>query len=90
MPGYRVGVELLAALKATSPAAFAWREAPYEFVTDRPAIDLLAGGVELRTALEEEPRDVAESLSDWMESWRDDERTFRDERRAALLYAEER
>lgn len=90
VPGYRLGVELLAALKETSPAAFAWRRDPYEFVSDRPAIDLLAGCADLREALEEGTLGRGSGLRDWIESWPGDERAFRDERRAALLYPEGR
>ena len=32
--------------------AMRWRSEPYEFVADRPAIDLLAGGPWLRAAVE--------------------------------------
>jgi uncharacterized protein YbbC (DUF1343 family) len=80
---YRLGVELLAALRAVAPAAFAWRRAPYEFVADRPAIDLLSGGDELRRALES-----GAGLADWIASWAADEEAFRRERREILLYPE--
>jgi uncharacterized protein YbbC (DUF1343 family) len=80
---YRTGVELLAALRASSPSEFAWRQAPYEFVTDRPAIDLLTGGAECRRAIE---GGDGEALADWIATWAADEETFRAERRAALLY----
>ena len=33
-----------------------WREAPYEFVADRPAIDLLTGGDDFRRALDGDAR----------------------------------
>ena len=82
---FRVGVEVLAALRAAAPAAAAWREAPYEFVADRPAIDLLAGTDRLRRALEGD-----DDLDDWVASWSSDERAFRQERREILLYPEER
>ncbi len=81
---YRTGVELLDAIHRLWPADFAWREAPYEFVSDRPAIDLLAGGSELRTAIES-----GDGLADWIGSWRTDEEEFREERREILLYPEE-
>ncbi len=81
--GYRLGLEVLAALRAVAPAAFRWREAPYEFVIDRAAIDLLTGTAQVRDALERgtEP-------ADFYASWPDDERAFRAERRSALLYSE--
>jgi uncharacterized protein YbbC (DUF1343 family) len=43
---------LLAALWTQSEGRMAWRTEPYEFVADRLAIDLLAGGTWLREAVE--------------------------------------
>jgi uncharacterized protein YbbC (DUF1343 family) len=82
-PSYRVGVELLDAIRRLSPEAFRWREAPYEFVIDRPAIDLLAGGPRCREAIES-----GEGLEDWIATWQADEEEFRREREAILLYRE--
>jgi uncharacterized protein YbbC (DUF1343 family) len=81
---YRIGVELLDAIHRLWPDDFAWREAPYEFVSDRPAIDLLTGGTEYREAVES-----GEGLTDWIASWQGDEQTFREERQEILLYPEE-
>jgi uncharacterized protein YbbC (DUF1343 family) len=81
---YRTGVELLATLRRLWPRDFAWREAPYEFVADRPAIDLLTGGPECRQAVES-----GDGLDDWIAGWQADEAAFREERRAILLYPEE-
>jgi uncharacterized protein YbbC (DUF1343 family) len=81
---YRAGVELLAAIRRLWPEEFAWREAPYEFVADRSAIDLLTGGSECREAIES-----GEGLADWIASWTADEEAFREERREILLYPEE-
>jgi len=81
---FRTGVELLAALAELEPGVFAWRRDPYEFVSDRPAIDLLSGDSRLRRSLEGD-----EDLSDWIDSWSADESAFRDERRSILLYPEE-
>lgn len=81
----RTGVEVLAALYESSPADFAWRRAPYEFVADRPAVDLLTGDDRCRRAIEAGDR---RALTAWMESWADDEEAFRRQRRAALLYPE--
>jgi uncharacterized protein YbbC (DUF1343 family) len=49
---YLTGVAILRALRALDPAAFRWRVDAYEFVADRPAIDLLAGSPALRLGLE--------------------------------------
>ncbi len=81
---YRAGVELLDKVHRLDPDAFEWREKPYEFVSDRPAIDLLTGGPECREAIES-----GDGLSDWIASWAADEREFREERREILLYPEE-
>ncbi len=81
---YRTGVELLDALHRLDPAEFAWREAPYEFVSEIPAIDLLTGGPECRQAIES-----GEGLEAWIASWEHDERAFRAERQEILLYPEE-
>ena len=82
---YRTGVELLAALRASSPGDFAWRRRPYEFVADRPAIDLLTGGDRCRLAIEAGDR---AALDAWIDSWAADEGAFCAERRPALLYPE--
>ena len=81
---YRTGVELLDTIHRLDPERFEWREKPYEFVSDRPAIDLLTGGPECREAIESE-----EGVADWIASWEADESEFRDERREILLYPEE-
>jgi uncharacterized protein YbbC (DUF1343 family) len=80
---YRTGAELLDAIHRLWPDDFAWREAPYEFVSDRPAIDLLTGGPEYRQAIES-----GEGLADWIATWKNDEREFRNECREILLYPE--
>ncbi len=81
---YRWGVELLALIKERFPESFQWRSEVYEFVTDRPAIDLLVGGAEYRQALESGDR---EAWRDWLRTWRDDEQIFRQERAPILLYS---
>jgi uncharacterized protein YbbC (DUF1343 family) len=81
-PALRWGVELHAAVRRRFPDAFGWRRDPYEFVSDRPAIDLLAGGSELREALD------AGSVPDaWMATWSADEAAFREQRRDVLIYS---
>ncbi len=77
----RLGVEVLAAFARHAPHAFGWRSEPYEFVDDRPAIDLLAGAEALRQAI-----DAGESVEPWMASWRAEEERFRAEREGILLY----
>jgi uncharacterized protein YbbC (DUF1343 family) len=46
------GVALLEAFRSARPAAFAWREPPYEYEYTLPPIDILYGSAGLRTALE--------------------------------------
>jgi uncharacterized protein YbbC (DUF1343 family) len=82
---FRAGVELLAALAEVAPDAFGWREAPYEFVTDRPAIDLLTGSEDLRRALESDGA-PAPRLAAWLATWPAAESAFLEERRPVLLY----
>lgn len=78
---YRVGIEMLDV--AARLGALTWRTAPYEFVEDIPAIDLLTGGTECRTAIES-----GEGLADWMATFAAEEVAFRAERRGILLYPE--
>ena len=78
---YRAGVELVLALAETAGESFGWRAEPYEFVADRPAVDLLTGDEELRRAV-----DGGARPSDWLDSWAADEEAFRRERRSILLY----
>ena len=70
-----------AALREVAPEVFHWRRAPYEFVSDRPTIDLLTGGDDLRTALEN-----GAGPGEWIASWAADEAEFRRERADILLY----
>ena len=78
---YRTGVAVLLALKAEAGDSFAWRHAPYEFVTDIPAIDLLAGSDIVRTGV-----DASASLAEIAATWTDGEKRFCEHRRAHLLY----
>lgn len=56
----RTAVEILAAVRALAPDAFAWNPPPYEYETEKLPIDVLAGGPELREALETgaDPREL--------------------------------
>lgn len=79
----RLGAEVLLALREVAGDAFAWRAAPYEFVRDRPAVDLLAGCDSLRRAVDATDRDA---LDAWVASWEDDEAAFRADVEPVLLY----
>jgi uncharacterized protein YbbC (DUF1343 family) len=74
-------VALLAALRDLSGDAFAWRRETYEFVSDRPAIDLLFGSGRERKALESRvpARDIGRE-------WEAEEEAFRRRRQPYLLY----
>jgi len=48
----RLGVHVLDACRRASPEAWTWRTDAYEFVTDRPAIDLLWGSTALRDTID--------------------------------------
>ena len=78
---YRTGVALLLALKAECGDRFAWRDQPYEFVTDRPAVDLLTGSAAVRRAVES-----GASLDDVAGAWKPGEREFIEIRRDFLMY----
>jgi uncharacterized protein YbbC (DUF1343 family) len=63
--------------------AMRWRTEPYEFVADRPALDLLAGGPWLRAAIEAQV-----PLTEIEASQADARAAFIARRRAFLLYPE--
>ncbi|WAS99081.1 exo-beta-N-acetylmuramidase NamZ family protein [Nannocystis punicea] len=75
-----------AVLRATwrlGQGAMRWRTEPYEFVADRPAIDLLAGGPWLREAIESQT-----SLAEMAASQEPARAAFVVRRRQFLLYPE--
>jgi uncharacterized protein YbbC (DUF1343 family) len=78
---YRTGVALLVALKAVAGGAFAWRRDAYEFVADIPAIDLLAGGDEIRRGVES-----GASTAELAATWVDGEQRFAEARREFQFY----
>ncbi|MFN7974718.1 MAG: DUF1343 domain-containing protein [Acidobacteriota bacterium] len=75
------GVAILCSAAELFTKHFAWREDAYEFVTDRLAIDLLAGNDVLRGQIERgDPLDVIEA------SWERDRQDYLAKREAILLY----
>ena len=82
---YRLGVELIRTALRLFPEAFTWRDEPYEFVQDIPAIDLLTGSDAFRRAAELGDAG-SDAMAEWLRSWRDDETVFRTERNSILLY----
>ncbi|MEM8934481.1 MAG: DUF1343 domain-containing protein, partial [Acidobacteriota bacterium] len=84
---YRLGVEVLRHIHSLFPEAFGWRAEPYEFVADRPAIDLLTGSDDFRRVIEEgDDGDADGPWATWLRTWRDAETMFRVERASILLY----
>jgi uncharacterized protein YbbC (DUF1343 family) len=61
--------------------AMRWRTEPYEFVADRPAIDLLAGGPWLREAIE-----AGTGTAELLAHCEGERRAFLARRRPSLLY----
>lgn len=57
---YAAYLRIIAAARELMPD-FAWRHDPYEFVTDRPAFDLLTGGDEARRAIDARDRAALET-----------------------------
>lgn len=79
---YEGYLRLIAAAVALAPEAPRWRTEEYEYVTDRPAIDLLTGGPEYRSLV-----DSASALDDYLEAERRGAAAFAEARRHDLLYA---
>ncbi|MFW6023387.1 MAG: exo-beta-N-acetylmuramidase NamZ domain-containing protein, partial [Myxococcota bacterium] len=78
---YAAYLRLIAEARRGMATTFRWRTEPYEFVADRPAIDLLTGGPEYRTLVEGEG-DVAA----WIAEQDRGAAAFEASRRAFLLY----
>jgi uncharacterized protein YbbC (DUF1343 family) len=78
---YLTGVAILRALFVLGGEAFRWRTERYEFVSDRPAIDLLTGGDEVRRGIE-----AGKSLDELVATWSEAEVAFVERRRGILLY----
>ena len=76
------GVAIVRAVAQRYPDQFQWRTEPYEFVSDRPAIDLLYGNPQLREILTQGPQ----SLEDIEESWKRELESFLTIRQEYLLY----
>ena len=78
---YLTGVAVLREWRARFPRELRWRTRPYEFVADKPAIDLLCGGPEVREAI-----DAGTPVPAIAETWRAAERDFREKREPWLIY----
>ena len=78
---YETYLRMLAAALPQLAAGDRWRTEVYEFVSDRPAIDLLTGGPEFREAV-----DRGASLDEVLARESRGAAKFDDERRSAWLY----
>ena len=78
---YEAYLRILHALLTRYPDAPRYRTEEYEYVTDRPAIDLLTGGPEFRQAT-----DAGESIDPWLASEAAGAAAFEAERAPYLLY----
>lgn len=78
---YALYLRLIAAARELSGGQFAWRTAAYEFVNDRPAIDLLSGGPEYRNLV-----DSGGDLDGWLAQDNRAAQAFALQRNAYLLY----
>lgn len=79
---YRLIALLLKALRQIEPDYPLWRDFEYEYVSDRLAIDVICGGDELRSWVDDDhaqPGDLASRLAG-------DEASWREERAAHLMY----
>jgi uncharacterized protein YbbC (DUF1343 family) len=75
-------LRLIAAVRAQAGDAFQFRTEPYEFVSDRPALDLLCGGPEPRELIA-----ANESLDEWLAADARAAERFAQERQPFLLYS---
>jgi uncharacterized protein YbbC (DUF1343 family) len=78
---YEAYLRMLAAVLPQLPVEERWRTEVYEFVSDRPAIDLLTGGSEFRTAV-----DQSAALDALLAAEARGAARFDDERRSVWLY----
>lgn len=78
----RTGIALLIAARRLAPSRFAWRKEPYEFVVDRPAIDLLTGSPQVRERIE-----AGAGLEEVVEGWAAAESSWIQARSGSLLYS---
>jgi len=78
----RLGVAAIVHARAQDPAKFRWRTEKYEFVEDKPAIDLLTGDKAFRERAEE-----GASVAELCALWDGERAAFLKERARFLLYA---
>src|SRR5687768_1410466 len=80
---YRTGLWCVKVARDMNPEEFKWRTETYEFVSDRLAIDLLAGTSKYRELVESN-----RNIDEWVREWEDPLREFARLRDEFLLYRE--
>ena len=78
---YRTGLWCVKVARDANPEKFDWRRGTYEIVSDRLAIDLLAGSAKYRELVES-----GGDVDDWVSQWEDPLRDFAKRRQEFLLY----
>jgi len=76
-----LGLHLLQVVHDLHPERFGWRSDPYEFVADRPALDLLTGSADARELIE-----AGAPLEPLLEAWRAEVADFEATLDGILLY----
>jgi uncharacterized protein YbbC (DUF1343 family) len=77
----RTGIAVLRAAREVGGEAFAWRTERYEFVEDKPAVDLLCGTAAVREAI-----DAGRSLDACMAGFDEELQSFLPTRQRYLIY----
>ncbi len=80
---YETGLRLVKLLRDLDPSRFRWRTETYEYRSDVPAVDLLAGTPRYRELV-----DAGESLDPWIATFPADVARFAPMREKSLLYRE--
>ena len=78
---YRTGLWCVKVARDLNPEKFDWRRETYEFVSDRLAIDLLAGSARYRELVED-----GGNIDEWVATWEEPLREFAKTREEFLLY----
>ena len=77
----RLGVAAIVHARAQDPAQFRWRTEKYEFVEDKPAIDLLTGSDAFRQAVEQ-----GATVDQLCAIWEPEKAEFLQKRERVLIY----
>jgi uncharacterized protein YbbC (DUF1343 family) len=78
---YRTGLWIVKVARDMNPEKFDWRRETYEFVSDRLAIDLLAGSARYRELVES-----GGNIDEWVAEWDGPLREFANAREEFLIY----